>query len=175
MKLYDIDEAIRTLIEDAVDLETGELPEEINAALDRLEQDKDQVILHLAALAKENDLEAEAIKGEADRLARRAKAAERRSERLRAYIVENLPVGRKLKDARVSLWWGTSKGGVEILPDAPPVEEWPAIFVRVEVSPDRESLRLILDAKPDDVDPIAQENARLFARVAPGKKYLVIR
>lgn len=176
MKLYEVDEAIRNLIEDMVDPETGELPEEADAAIERLQLDKDQVILHLAALAKEADLEADAIKGEADRMMKRSRAAENRSNRLRLFINEHLAEGRKLKDTRVSLYWGTSRGGVEILPEAPPVEEWPAIYTRVKVEPDREALRSVLEPQPGQtIDHDVAETVRLFARIAPGKRYLVIR
>ena len=89
MKLYEVNSAIEEVIEEFVDLETGEIlgdTQEMQYRLGMLEMEKDRILEYLAKLVFNYRADIAAIKGEAARLSDRKKKLEAREERLLAII-----------------------------------------------------------------------------------------
>ena len=91
MKLYEIDEALRTLLEsmeDYIDEETGLIDPSFHDKLSELDQEARLKIEGCGVIGKELQIEAKALKAEYDRLHARAKAAERRRVWLFDYVTD---------------------------------------------------------------------------------------
>ena len=112
MKLYELSDAIERIYQDCVDRETGELREDFDALLDSLEMDRDKLALQIGRILVGEEIEAEAVKMQADRLAERARIHRNHAERLKAYLRENLPEGHKLRDDCVRISWRKSRAVV---------------------------------------------------------------
>lgn len=108
LKLYEVHDAIEQILATAVD-ENGEITEETEAQLDALEMERDQIALYLARVILGERAEGEAVKSQADRLAKRARVHKNRAERLRAYIEKHLPPGTKLSDDVAQIGWRRSE------------------------------------------------------------------
>ena len=96
MNIYEIDSAILALI----DPETGEVLD--NEAFDSLQMERDEKIENVACWLKNTDAEAKAIRNEELELAKRRKALESRSDRLKAYLGYALN-GNKFSTAKCSV------------------------------------------------------------------------
>ena len=101
MKFYEIDQAIRELVENAVDPETGEVILD-EAALAELQLARDQKIEGAALMVKELEAEAAAIRNEEIALAKRRKVKENQKDRIKAFLLSALD-GGKLETARVKV------------------------------------------------------------------------
>lgn len=115
MNLYQIDAEIMNLI----DYETGEILDWDK--LDELQTAKEQKIENIALYIKNLNAEAAALKAEKDAFAERQKAAERRAEGLKQYLVSALK-GEKFKTTKVNISYRKSEAleiadGVEIPED----------------------------------------------------------
>lgn len=142
MKIYEIPGALRELLDrlDA-DPDTGEVDgealaayAEYNAAAEKLEG--------TACYVRELKAEADAIKAEEERLAKRRKALENKSERLKNYMMPALEaMGGKVKGVMASVRIGKSQAvyvfDIDALPDA---------FKRVvtKVDPDKTAIKKAL-------------------------------
>ena len=103
MTLYEIDNAIREVLESAADPETGELvDEELLEQYDKLIMDRDQKVENIGLYIKNLEADAAAIKAEAKNLTARAKAAENKAEHLRNYLQFCLD-GQKFQSPRLSV------------------------------------------------------------------------
>lgn len=92
MTLFEINDSIRQYLDDlysAVD-EDGTIPEGDYNALDTLIAERDTKIENIALYIKELEAEATAIKAEADKLSKRAKATQAKADRLKNYLSCNL-------------------------------------------------------------------------------------
>lgn len=92
MNLFDINNNIRAFLDQlysSVD-DTGEITQGDWEALEELTEARDTKIENIALYIKEMEAQAEAIKAEADRLTARAKSAQKKADRLRAYLTMNL-------------------------------------------------------------------------------------
>lgn len=121
MNLYQIDEAITSAFDAAVDEETGEI---INEAamenLNALEMMRDQKIENIALMIKNLVSDAEALKKEKMAFAKRQQAAENRAEWLKRYLAGALQ-GNKFQTAQVAISFRKSQqveytGSVDMLP-----------------------------------------------------------
>lgn len=124
MKLYEIDEHIRSVIETgySVDMETGEVLFEV-ADLDELEAAKADKLEACALVLKEQRATVQAIKDEEKALAERRKAEERKAERMQAYILAHIAdVGGKMETGRVKLSTRKSRAVVIDCPGCIPAE-----------------------------------------------------
>ena len=159
MKLYETYFEIEELWLQVEDILTGErtegpdgLPVDPNQALDwleealsRIEDERDGKALNIACLIKNFRSEAEAIKQEKLRLAKRQQAAEKTVERLTRYLEQFLPEGTKLKDARAAIGWRKAEA----------VKCWadpgllPADYQRVKVEADLTAIKQALKAGED--------------------------
>lgn len=103
MTLYEIDNAIREVLESAADPETGELVDEaLLEQYDKLIMDRDQKVENIGLYIKNLEADAAAIKAEAKNLTARAKAAENKAEHLRNYMQFCLD-GQKFQSPRLSV------------------------------------------------------------------------
>lgn len=116
MRLYEIDEQLAAAIEAAFDPETGELlSEDALEAIDRLQMERDGKIEGVALWVKDLLAEADAVKAEKDKLAKREKQLKDKAERLKGWVGFALQ-GEKLKTPRVVVSWRSSEA-VEYNPE----------------------------------------------------------
>lgn len=102
MKLYEISDAIRAALDHIdVDPETGEILNADN--LHAVEAEASEKIEATALYLRELDAEAKAAKNEADRMIARVKSMQKRSDYLKAMLIEALHVTGKVKTARVTV------------------------------------------------------------------------
>ena len=106
MKLYEIDEAIMSCIDE----ETGEIID--SEKLDKLQMERDKKIENVACWIKDLKAEAEALKAEKQALAKRQKVAENKMESLKKYLAYALD-GNAFKSIRASVTFRKSQA-VEI-------------------------------------------------------------
>ena len=117
MTIYEIDNEFATKMNELLEIfdeETGEITdldrfEELKKALDGLEEERKQKISNVACWYKSLVAEAEAIKAEKQKLAKRQQATENKAENLKAYLEYALG-GEKFKDARVNITYRKSEG-----------------------------------------------------------------
>jgi seryl-tRNA synthetase len=157
MNLYEITAAIESMLERALDTDTGEIIDEaLDLELDELEADRDKRALHIAAAIVDYDAEAEKIAERARALGKWAGELHAKAERLKRYLGENLPQGHKVQDDRVRIGWRTSTGVVLDVC----VDELPREYVRVKREPALGELATALKAN----DPVAAACAHLETR-----------
>lgn len=102
MKLYEIAPALRFALDDiVVDEETGEILS--SDALHAVEAQAAEKIEATALYLRELDAEAKAAKEEADRMLARVKSMQKRSDYLKATLLDALHATGKVKTARVSV------------------------------------------------------------------------
>lgn len=91
MNLYEIDAHIMAAFEAAIDEETGEIVnEEAYAALDALQEARDEKIENVLLWIKNLKSDAEQLKKEKQTLEARQKAAEKKAESLSEYVKKAL-------------------------------------------------------------------------------------
>lgn len=108
MKLYEIAPALRFALDDIeVDPETGEI---LSAdALHAVEAQAAEKIEATALYLRELDAEAKAAKEEADRILSRVKSMQKRSDYLKAVLLDAIHATGKVKTARVTVSIRTTK------------------------------------------------------------------
>lgn len=116
MTLYEINQAIIDALENAVDPETGEIAEDVAAALEALDIKRNEKLENIACYIKDLEAEGKAIRDEEKALAARRRTTERKTERLKDYLAWALQ-GEKFKSARCAVSFRKSTA-VEIAPDA---------------------------------------------------------
>lgn len=109
MKLYEIDEAIMSCIDE----ETGDIID--SEKLDKLQMERDKKIENVACWIKELKAEAEAIKAEKQILANRQKVAENKAESLKKYLAYALDC-KKFSTAKCAVFFRNTES-VEITPE----------------------------------------------------------
>ena len=102
MTLYEIDAAIRDLIENAVDPETGEIAEDLSLQLEELGMAREAKLENIACYIKDLKAEAEAIRAEERNLATRRRTTENKAARLTDYLSWAL-AGEKFKTPRCAV------------------------------------------------------------------------
>ena len=127
MTLFEIDDAIM----ECIDPETGEIDTE---RYDALQIERTKKLENVAMYQKECVAEAEAIGSEIKKLTERKRAAERRAESLKRYLVMALE-GAKFKTPRVVISYRASKAIV--IDD---LDALPESFCRIQLSPDKEAI-----------------------------------
>ena len=101
MKLYEINEALERLIEEAVDPETGEITIDIDA-LQELQMAREEKLEGLAVYYKDLMADASAIKAEIETLTSRMNIAEKKAEQIKAFLQSQLD-GQPLKTSKVAI------------------------------------------------------------------------
>lgn len=154
MKLYEISDAIRAALDHIeLDEETGEILQA--DALHAVEAEANDKIEATALYLRELDAEAKAAKDEADRMIARVKSMQKRSDYLKAMLLDALHATGKVKTARVTVSIRTSKA-IEVadgvtLPDA-------FVTVRTTTTPNKTALKEAIEAGAEI------EGVRLVAR-----------
>lgn len=150
MKIYEIPGALRELLDrlDA-DPDTGEVDGEALAAYAEYNAAAAEKLEGTACYVRELKAEAGAIKAEEERLAKRRKALENKSERLKNYMMPALEaMGGKVKGVMASVRIGKSQAvtvfDIDALPDA-------FKHVKTTIDPDKVALKKAL--KSGDVIP----------------------
>ena len=140
MKLYQISDAIRQALDHIeLDEETGEI---LNAdELHAVEAEAADKIEATALYLRELDAEAKAAKDEADRMIARVKSMQKRSDYLKAMLLDALHATGKVKTARVSVSIRTTKA-VEIAEGADLPEAYTT--VKTTVSPNKVAIKQAL-------------------------------
>lgn len=110
MTLYEINQEIARAIEamfDSVDEETGEIREGTAEIFNQLQMAKDEKIENIGIYMKNIQAEAELIKNEEGALKERRERKEKKFERLKKYLTDNLD-GKPWESPKVSLSFRTS-------------------------------------------------------------------
>lgn len=140
MKLYEIAPALRFALDDIeVDPETGEILNADN--LHAVEAAANDKIEATALYLRELDAEAKAAKDEADRMIARVKSMQKRSDYLKAMLLEALHATGKVKTARVTVSIRTTQA-VEIAEGANLPEAYTT--VKTTVSPNKVAIKQAL-------------------------------
>nr|DAG06576.1 MAG TPA: resistance protein [Caudoviricetes sp.] len=140
MKLYQISDAIRQALDHIeLDEETGEI---LNAdELHAVEAEAADKIEATALYLRELDAEAKAAKDEADRMLARVKSMQKRSDYLKAMLLDALHATGKVKTGRVTVSIRTTKA-VEIAEGADLPEAYTT--VKTTVSPNKVAIKQAL-------------------------------
>lgn len=140
MKLYEIAPALRFALDDIeVDPETGEI---LSAdALHAVEAEAAEKIEATALYLRELDAEAKAAKEEADRMLARVKSMQKRSDYLKAMLLDALHATGKVKTGRVTVSIRTTKT-VEIEEGASLPEAYTT--VKTTVTPNKVAIKQAL-------------------------------
>ncbi len=107
MQLYEIDAAIRDVLDGMVDPETGEVSDDALALLEDLSLQRQDKIEGIALYYKNLTADAAAIKAEEEALRKRRQSAESHAARLKHYLSDFMP-GEKLETAKVKIGWHKS-------------------------------------------------------------------
>ncbi|WP_302602471.1 siphovirus Gp157 family protein [uncultured Sutterella sp.] len=150
MKIYEIPSTLRDLLDrlDA-DPDTGEVDGDALAAYAEYQGAATEKLEATACYVRELEAEAEAIKAEEDRLAKRRKALEGKAARLKTYLMPALEaVGGKVKGVMASLRISRTQAvyvfDLDALPDA---------FKRVKTTIDPDKVALKKALKSGEVIP----------------------
>ena len=140
MKLYEIAPALRFALDDIeVDPETGEI---LNAdALHAVEAQAAEKVEATALYLRELDAEAKAAKEEADRMLARVKSMQKRSDYLKAKLLDALHATGKVKTGRVTVSIRTTQA-VEIEEGANLPEAYTT--VKTTVNPNKVAIKQAL-------------------------------
>ena len=136
--LYKLDEEIAALEDkfgEALDASEGELgafEENLENQPNGLKIERDRKLLGVGCWIKNMDSDIEALKIEEANLNKRRKAVESKSERIKAWLQDNMTEGEKLKDPRCMIGWQKSKGLICNLDN--PKEETPSEFIEEIIS-----------------------------------------
>lgn len=140
MKLYEISDAIRAALDHIdVDPETGEILNADN--LHAVEAEASDKVEATALYLRELDAEAKAAKDEADRMIARVKSMQKRSDYLKAMLIEALHATGKVKTARVTVSIRTTQA-VEVSEGADLPEAYTT--VKTTVSPNKVAIKQAL-------------------------------
>ena len=142
MKLYQISDAIRQALDHIeLDEETGEIlsADELHA----VEAEAAEKIEATALYLRELDAEAKTAKDEADRMLARVKSMQKRSDYLKAMLLDALHATGKVKTGRVTVSIRTTKA-VEIAEGADLPEAYTT--VKTTVSPNKTAIKDALSA-----------------------------
>ena len=151
MTIYDIDNEFATKMDELLEIfdeETGEVTdidrfEELKKALDSLAEERKQKISNVACWYKSLVAEANAIKEEKQKLAKRQAACENKAENLKKYLEYALQ-GEKFKDARVNITYRPTKS-VGFIPDYD-YSKLPPEFQKVTIEPKKTEIKKAIES-----------------------------
>ena len=130
MRLYEIDEQLAAAIEAAFDPETGEiLDEDAFGRMNELEMERETKLEGVALWVKDLLAEADAVKAEKDKLAKRERQLKDKADHLKDWLAYGLQ-GEKLKTPRVVVSWRSSEA-VEYDPDKIDVDKMDPDFLKL--------------------------------------------
>lgn len=109
MKLYEISEHLQTLIDNAIDPETGEFDESLSGELDCLQGALEDKALNIAAYIVGMQRFSEALKAEQAKLAARRKSVDSQIDWLSDYLNHNLNNDNPIQNECVRISWRKSE------------------------------------------------------------------
>lgn len=122
--------SLEEMFYNAVDIETGEIKdEELLAAFDQLQMERDEKIENIACWIKDLKAESEAIGNEINNLRNRKATADRKLDAMRAYLSDFLN-GQKFKTGKVSIRWMRTKSV-----NVTDLSQIPEEFTKITVEP----------------------------------------
>lgn len=107
-QIYQIDSAIRDIIENDVDPETGEIEYEIAAQLDAMEISREELTKNVILYYKEASAFQGAIKEEKKRLGDMDSQLTAKLEKLKIFIKNSVPEGEKIQTEQYQVGWRKS-------------------------------------------------------------------
>jgi len=151
MNIYELDAEFTKAMDELLsvfDEETGEVTdidrfEELKKALDGLAEERKQKISNVACWYKSLVAEANAIKEEKQKLAKRQAACENKAENLKKYLEYALQ-GEKFKDARVNITYRPTKS-VGFIPDYD-YSKLPPEFQKVTIEPKKTEIKKAIES-----------------------------
>lgn len=141
MTLYEINKAIMDAFTNAIDEETGEINESAMEELNALQIAKDEKMENIALYIKNLTSDAEQIKAESQKLAKRAKSYENKAQWLKEYLKYALN-GEKLATSRVSVSYRSSKSVECTLED---ISTLPQEFLRMNPELNKTEIKKYLE------------------------------
>lgn len=155
MNLFEINEAVETAFNLAIDPETGEVNEDQLVLLEMLEMERDKKIENIACLIKNYRADAAALKAEKDSFAKRQRQAENRAESLSRYLEAALNGEKFTSDRCAVSFRKTSK---IVLDEGKTVYDIDTHFLRMaEPTLDKVAIKKALD-EGIEVDGVHTEN-----------------
>lgn len=134
MKLYELSDQYAMILSQLSDLEDGEIPEDISAALDAIEGDITERADGICMMIQQLRAEGQMLEAEGKRLELRATSRYRSADTLRLYLHDSLSHAGmdKVKTPRFTVW----------VQQSPPAVQWegddiPEEFRRVTVAVDK--------------------------------------
>lgn len=122
--------SLEEMFYNAADIETGEIKdEELLAAFDQLQMERDEKIENIACWIKDLKAESEAIGNEINNLRNRKATADRKLDAMRAYLSDFLN-GQKFKTGKVSIRWMRTKSV-----NVTDLSQIPEEFTKITVEP----------------------------------------
>lgn len=141
--LYEINGDIRQLLENAEITEDGEYLIDFKA-LQALQMEREQKLTGVALYYKNIVSEAAMVKAEKKALEDRAKALDRKADRLKEYLKDALN-GESLSDPRVKVSFRKSPDSVDVFS----IEKLPSMYFRVKTEPDKTAIKKALQDGKD--------------------------
>ena len=108
MKLYEINHDIEKLVDESIDLETGEVLPETSEYLERLYADKAKKVTELALFIKNEVAMTDAIDKEIEKLEDKKRSIKKKVQWLKDYLQKNLEVGEKIETSNYTISWRKS-------------------------------------------------------------------
>lgn len=140
--LFDIDADIRAFIDHlyAVTDEDGTIPDADFEQLEALNAERDKKVDNIALYYKELLADAEALKAESDKLAKRAKIAKNKAERLKDYLDRTMD-GHPFESSRNKIGWINRKDQLELDEKLLPKKYF---IKKFEFKPDKDRIKEVL-------------------------------
>lgn len=107
-QIYQVDNAVRDIIENDINLETGEIEYEISEQLEAMEIAREELTKNVILYYKETSAFQEAIKVEKKRLSDMDSQLTNRLAKLKTFIKNSVPEGEKIKTEQFQISWRKS-------------------------------------------------------------------
>ena len=143
MNLYEIDTQYTSAMNSAINPYTGEIVDDkLFSEFEKLAEQKEKKILNIAAMYKNIIADAQKIKLEKLKLARRQKVCENKAESLKRYVRSFISEKEKYSDARVSVSWRKSHQ-VNVYCEA---DILPEEFQNIKITADKKKIKDAIDS-----------------------------
>lgn len=109
MKLYEINEERKRIIETGVDLETGEVAPNFEEKMNKNEGLRDEKINDILGYIKNMEAEAEAYCGEIKRLTKNMKSSQAAADGMKRYLSMQMEPGETFTSSRGKISWRKSE------------------------------------------------------------------
>ena len=158
MKLYEIDDKLRDMLDQAYQIaeeNEGEIPDSLETSIAALEYERDQIIDYFADEIANLSAISKAYAEEAKKFAAWKKTADGRVEWINQYLSGIIPLGQKWQSERHKITWRKSQAVV--LRCDP--ENLPEEFLRVKIDANKTAIKAAIKCgeKLDDIAYIEEK------------------